>query len=206
MRHLQAGSQGALRQVRFRAEAQQLAAEQLVLRSVRGLFHCSDYRDGLECSQNRSRCFALSQPEGGRAMEQLVLMVPTYYGATYGDPELFTDKEEFDEPHVPVLVRQAAGVRVVLGTNDFEDLEKPDIQIERRPNGWAIFLHPVGGGDPTGLVYFLDDGRSFLVPEGLVSEQIKVLGRDDRVPMIDDPPLARVRPNRFPSCPNLSAA
>ena len=38
------------------------------------------------------------------------------------------------------------------------------VQVERRPNGWAIFLHPIGGGDPSGYVYFLDDGRSFVLP------------------------------------------
>jgi hypothetical protein len=139
-------------------------------------------------------------------MEELMMMVPTYYGAAQVNPESFPDKEEFDEPRVPVLVRDADGVRVVLGSHDYNDAEKPDIQIERRPNGWAIFLHPVGGGDPSGLVYFLDDGRSFLVPDGLVSEQIEVLESVEQVPMIDDPPPTQAAQNRFASCPKLSAA
>jgi hypothetical protein len=124
-----------------------------------------------------------------KATETLVLMVPTYYGAAQVNTESFPDKEEYDEPRVPVVVQDAEGVRVILGTSDFNDMNKPDIQIERRPNGWAIFLQPVGGGDSSGLVYFLDDGRSFLVPE-TGSERIEVLDRCQEVPMIDDPPIA----------------
>lgn len=135
-------------------------------------------------------------------MEKLVLTVPTYYGAAQVNPKSFPDKEEFDEPRVPVLVRDADGVRVVLGTNNSQDVERPDVQIERRPNGWAIVLHPIGGGDACGFVYFLDDGRSFLVPEH-GPEQIRVLNDIDQVPGVDAPPIDQ---NRFPGCPQLSAA
>src|SRR5258707_12254861 len=107
-------------------------------------------------------------------MDELKLLVPTYYGDTDGKPD-FAAKSEFEEPSVPVLIHAADGVRVVLGTHDFEGSEKPDVQIERRPQGWAIFLHPVGGGDTTGLVYFLDDGRSFVSPDGLSNECIQML-------------------------------
>ena len=127
-------------------------------------------------------------------MEGLKLVVPTYYGNTGGKPE-FAAKDEFDEPSVPVLIREADGVRLVLGTHDFEDLEKPEIQIERRPNGWLIFLNPIPGGDTTGLVYFLDDGRSFLVPDGIFSERIQVLDRVEEVPGIDDLPNSEVLPD-----------
>lgn len=88
-------------------------------------------------------------------------------------------------------------MRVVLGTHDFEDMDKPDIQIERRPNGWAIFLHPIGGGDPSGLVYFLDDGRSYLVPDGLGlpgSEGIRIVEFNEEIPLIDDPPIGQADP------------
>jgi hypothetical protein len=44
-------------------------------------------------------------------------------------------------------------------------MSKPDIQIERHPNGWKIFLHPLGGSDASGFVYFVDDGRSYLLRE-----------------------------------------
>ena len=53
----------------------------------------------------------------------------------------------------------------MLGSHDFNDVDKPDIQIERQPNGWVIFLHPLGGSDAAGTVYFHDDGRSYLVKE-----------------------------------------
>jgi hypothetical protein len=96
-------------------------------------------------------------------MQELRTYVPTFYRGS--DEAERSGKNEFDDPHVPVLVRPADGIRIVLGTHDYFDIQAPDIQLERRPNGWAIFLHPVGGGDSSGYVYFLDDGRSFLVPE-----------------------------------------
>lgn len=72
---------------------------------------------------------------------------------------------EFGPPRLPVLIHQVDGLRILLGTHDLDDFSKPDIQIERQPNGWVIFLHPVGGSDASGYVYILDDGRSFLLPE-----------------------------------------
>ena len=98
-------------------------------------------------------------------MEEFKLSVPTYYGAANCKQNIVGDLPDFDAPNVPVLIHEAEGVRIVLGTHDFNDREKPDIQIERRPKGWAIFLHPVGGGDASGYVYFLDDGRSFLLKQ-----------------------------------------
>ena len=136
-------------------------------------------------------------------MEKNVLMVPTYYGAAQVAPNFFPDNEEYDEPRVPVLIHDAEGVRLVLGARELQDLNKPDIQIERRPNGWAVFLRPVSSGDTGVYVFFLDDGRTFLVPDGHSSEQIEVLEDCEDVPMIDDPPLP---PNRFLHCPELSAA
>jgi len=94
-------------------------------------------------------------------MEEMKLRVPTYNGKWIGHCGL----PEFSESKTPVLVCEADGVRVVLGTHDYHDYDKPDIQIERRNNGWMIFLHPLGGGDPSGYVFFLDDGRSFIVKE-----------------------------------------
>jgi hypothetical protein len=76
------------------------------------------------------------------------------------------DPPDYGPPYVLVVICETDGVRVVLGSDDCEDLKKPDILVERRPNGWAIFLHPIGGGDPSGYVYFLDDGRSLLLQEG----------------------------------------
>lgn len=120
-------------------------------------------------------------------VRQFQLVVPTYYGTAQAMFEM--EKEEFDDPYAPVLIHEADGVRVVLGTHDYNDMDKPDIQIERRPNGWAIFLHPLGGGDPSGYVYFLDDGRSYVVPEGPSNSTppIEYLERIEQLPDLDQP-------------------
>jgi hypothetical protein len=118
-------------------------------------------------------------------MRQLKLTVPTYYGAANSKQNVIGGND-FEAPNVSILIHEAEGVRIVVGTHDFSDLEKPDIQIERRPKGWAIFLHPVGGGDASGYVYFLDDGRSFLLQEDYAtSGAIEVLCGEEP-PEIDD--------------------
>jgi hypothetical protein len=119
-------------------------------------------------------------------MNELRLMVPTHVGELQAQGvDLGTDTD-YGDPQVPVIIHEADGVRVVLGTHEYLDCEAADIQIERRLNGWAIFLHPLPGGDPCGYVYFLDDGRSFLVPEWHgVTETIRVVER--RPPEIDLP-------------------
>jgi hypothetical protein len=98
-------------------------------------------------------------------MRELRLHVPTYNADAFVGDAAANTKPEFGEPYVPVLIRRADGVRILLGTHDYLDMHAPDIQVERRPSGWAIFLHPLGGGDPSGHIYLLDDGRSFVVPE-----------------------------------------
>ena len=52
-------------------------------------------------------------------MEQFEMLVPTYYGMMHAKADPHEDKEDFAEPIVPVLIRHAEGVRVVLGTHDF---------------------------------------------------------------------------------------
>jgi hypothetical protein len=89
------------------------------------------------------------------------LSVPTFYGHRESRT---SDDPDFAEPYVPVAVGEADGVRLMLGSDDSNDDEKPEIQIERRPHGWAIFLHPTAF-DSVANIYFLDDGRSFLLPE-----------------------------------------
>jgi hypothetical protein len=98
-------------------------------------------------------------------MVEFKLHIPTYYGDADDPSGPAKGKQEFDTPIVPVVVREADGVRIVLGSHDYDDMRAPDVQIERRAGGWVIFLHPLGGGDPSGYVIFLDDGRSFLAPE-----------------------------------------
>ncbi len=118
-------------------------------------------------------------------MDALKLMVPTYNGRWLDGSEI--ELADFDEPSVPVLVHQADGVRVVLGTHD-HDYEKPDIQIERRHNGWMIFLHPLGCSDASGYVVFLDDGRSFISKENGYgpTEPIEMVEHDDAIAELDD--------------------
>ena len=94
---------------------------------------------------------------------ETLIRVPTYYGDKAGE-----EKQEFDAPWVPVVVRDSQGIRIVLGARLLGHT-CADVQIERRANGWMIFLHPNGGSDPSGYVFFLDDGRSFLVPESDLS-------------------------------------
>ena len=98
-------------------------------------------------------------------MAELKLLVPTYRPSN--SPDLPANKTgvEFGEPYVRVLVHSAEGVRIVLGSHDRFDSEAPDIQIERRMGRWVIFLHPLPGCDPSGFVYFLDSGETFVVPE-----------------------------------------
>jgi hypothetical protein len=101
------------------------------------------------------------------------IYVPTYYGHAYPDAIAKGLIPEFTKPFIPVLARPADGLRIVLGSHEFFDTDIPDVQIERRPNGWAVFLHPLGGSDASGYVYFLDDGRSFVVPENGATPTIK---------------------------------
>jgi len=118
-------------------------------------------------------------------MREMKVYAPTYYGDVAEAEN--AAKLEFDDSRVPVLIRPADGIRIILGTHDYFDMRAPDIQIERRPGGWAIFLHPLGGGDPCGCVYFLDDGRSFVLPENDLgtTPPIKSLSCDEMVPDID---------------------
>lgn len=125
-------------------------------------------------------------------MQELKLIVPTYVASVPEKADGSDDNPDFGGPYVPIIIREADGVRIVLGTHDYDDSYKPDVQIERRPNGWAIFLHP-SAGDPCGYVYFLDDGRSFLVPEWGDSA-IKVLAIHADVPEVDQPqPNTQIR-------------
>jgi len=119
-------------------------------------------------------------------MDELKLVVPTYNYQLFRRQVDQGEIPEFGAPEVPVLIREAAGVRSVLGTHDYENLEKHDIQIERHPNGWMIFLHPCPCGDPCGYVYFLDDGRSILVKEAneCPTQAIEVLNSDASIPEI----------------------
>jgi hypothetical protein len=134
-------------------------------------------------------------------VQNLKLSVPTYYGTANCKQNVLGAESDFDEPTVPVLIHEADGVRVVLGTHDLNDLAKPDIQIERRPNGWAIFLHPLGGCDASGYVYFLDDGRSFLLRERASAweRSIEILRGHKEPPELDEIDLPKPEVRAGPS-------
>jgi hypothetical protein len=117
-------------------------------------------------------------------MQELKLLVPTYNGRAFASQVEKGTLSEFGVPRVPILVREADGLRIVLGSHDYDDKDAPDIQIERRPKGWVIFLHPWGPGDASGFVYYLDDGRSFLVKE-IGSGAIEVATTSDEIREVD---------------------
>ncbi|MGA2442087.1 MAG: hypothetical protein ABSH08_14125 [Tepidisphaeraceae bacterium] len=120
-------------------------------------------------------------------MPELKIHVPTYYGSVGVRNADAGAKPEFGDPYVPIIARPAEGMRLVLGSQDYFDKNAPDIQVERRPNGWAIFLHPIGGSDPCGYVFFVDDGRSFVVPEGELgaTPSIKVVSWEEAGKEVD---------------------
>ena len=90
-------------------------------------------------------------------MINLEIQAPPYFGdETEG-------KKEFDEPLVPLLVKEENGARIVLGTHDLLDYSASNLLVERRPGGWAIALHR--GGAAIGYVFFLDGGGSFFLHE-----------------------------------------
>ena len=116
-------------------------------------------------------------------MRELGIIAPTYNAQSFPNEVELGLKPEYGPPYLPVLIRESEGVRLILGTYVANDLTKPDILIERQPNGWMIFLHPLPGSDPSGYIYFLDDGRSFLVPENGLgpTKPIEVLAHDEEV-------------------------
>jgi hypothetical protein len=158
---------------------------------------CADFRICVHhvrvrpCSQIRYTTvriqeIALRCYERGWSVQELRLNVATYNGNLFPDDVKNGVRPEFGSPHIPVLIREAGGVRIVLGSHDSTDLTNPDIQIERQPNGWMIFLHPLPGSDASGFVYFLDDGRSFVQPEYDVgpTTPIQVVQSGQRIPNI----------------------
>lgn len=131
-------------------------------------------------------------------MREFRMHVPTYNASAFPKEVEAGERPDFGDPYVPVVVRDADGVRIVLGSLDYSDCDAPDVQIERRPNGWAIFLHPLGGCDPSGLAYFLDDGRSFVVPERDLgaTPAIVTLHCDESVDEVDNPNVEPVQADR----------
>jgi hypothetical protein len=100
--------------------------------------------------------------------------LPTFVGHQKSSDDDSTDEPEFVPPYVPVLAYEEDGLRIILGANDNDDDSRPDLKIERRPHGWAFFLHP-NAGDPIAFIYLLDDGRSFLMHELLTEPAMEIV-------------------------------
>ncbi len=117
------------------------------------------------------------------ASKELALLVPTYNGGLYTKGE----RPEFSPAETPVLIREDTGIRVVLGSHDFT-ADVPDVQIERRPHGWVIFIHPRGSFDACGCFYIHDDERTFYQPadyyRGSVPETV-IVSPTGKVPDFD---------------------
>jgi hypothetical protein len=122
-------------------------------------------------------------------MGNLTVYVPTYYTRVV-DPKLGVRAyQEFDEPRIPIVVGFADDLRIVLGSHNPVDANMPNLKIERWPGGWIILLYPLGGEDPSGHVYFLDSGRSFIVPESPLGSTPPIILRhhETEIPEIDRP-------------------
>jgi hypothetical protein len=110
------------------------------------------------------------------------LLVPTYVGSQPHNEH--SNRPDFAEPRVPVLVHESEGIRVLMGTHHWEDWDKPDIQVERRPHGWAVFISPTAG-DPVACLYMLDSGRTYVMPEKYTEPTLEVV--DDTPNDLDTP-------------------
>jgi hypothetical protein len=105
------------------------------------------------------------------------LSVPTYYGAKDRDVV-------FAEPNVPVQVNKAKGIRIVLGAHDFDDSPKPVVRVERRPHGWAVYIHR-DAADPIACILILDNGKTLLLPDPVADPQLEFF--NDMPPSLDLP-------------------
>lgn len=108
--------------------------------------------------------------------------VPTFVGHQQSQND--GPQQEFVPPYVAILAYEEDGLRIILGSDDLDENSKPDLKIERRPHGWAFFLHP-NAGDPIAFIYLLDDGRSYLMRETLTEPSIEIV---DEIPHdLDNP-------------------
>lgn len=112
-------------------------------------------------------------------------LIPTYNANLYARETEEGILPEFGAPHVAVLVEQVDGLRIVLGSHKSADQETPTIHVERQPNGWAIFLHPLGdAGDSVGVMYFHDNGSCFLVRDNMrnLAYEIRIVNGAQDIP------------------------
>ena len=124
-------------------------------------------------------------------MEEFKLFVPTYNATLFPDQVASGIVPDFGYPHVPVVIREADGVpELCWALHDYNDLRCPDIQIERRPRGGPFSSIRSVEVTPGGYVYYVDDGRSFLLPENGIgpTPSIQIVNQPDNVPDMDPSP------------------
>ncbi len=118
-----------------------------------------------------------------RAFKQLSLRLPTYNGTLFHEEVFNEEMAEYGAPRVPVSISYDLGLRVILGASDEKEIDrKPDLLIEKHPNGWAIFIHPAGS-DPSCAIYLLPGARTVIVPE--LDSSLEVTAPLADVPEID---------------------
>ena len=116
--------------------------------------------------------------------ESWSVSVPTFVGHQTRAAQGAVVQSDFSDPYLPIIAYEEGGLRIILGAADIDDDSKPDLKIERRPHGWAFFLHP-NAGDPIAMIYLLDDGRSYLMPESFSNPRIEIV--DDIPTDLDGP-------------------
>lgn len=92
---------------------------------------------------------------------KLLMRVPTYHRFTEEAQDA-----DFGEPLAQVMIREAEGVLIELQKPGHEEGgdDNPDIVIERRRGGWAVFIRH-DQGDTDCVVCILDEGRTVICPE-----------------------------------------
>ena len=71
----------------------------------------------------------------GRKMQETRLSVPTYNYQLYPKYVASGEKPEFGSPETPVVIREEQGVRIVLGTYDYDGFEQTRYS-NRTPSKW----------------------------------------------------------------------
>jgi hypothetical protein len=93
-------------------------------------------------------------PDSAEAAPVTEFDLPTYRDAGYG------------KPITKIRAVSRGNLTLVLGGESANDLNAPDLCIERHPGGWTLQLTGQRGGDPAGHVCFMDDGRvRFMIEE-----------------------------------------
>src|SRR5688572_28766226 len=79
-----------------------------------------------EVDQLRQRLKSRHQAgESGEAIQSWRLLVPTYLATTNSQQDGNSDAPDFGPPVMPVLIHEAEGIRLVLGTHNYQDWSKP---------------------------------------------------------------------------------